>query len=244
MRQFSSRGRGATNNVNARNTSGLSHTVYKKDFTLTTDSFTETVSLEDGGSYRLIPSVQTETEDEDPLDPDFEGLITNIVKPPEQYSNTAHLKFYPLRDILKFRAVDFQLNLHLSLEIVVDYPTDIEALSILWDFSQCIYNAQVKTRRERVEGDRVLFHCVAAGLYKYVPVTRPFFKLSVEWTNTGITSSLAYTMKTQLYAFGLFGDARQQEGFVAPCAMRILKKRPAVAGLTQFSRSRAMILGY
>lgn len=244
MRHVVTRGRGATNNVAARNTSGVSQRVVDNDFTLSTDSFSESVELEDGKTYRLIPAVQTEVEDDAPLDPDFEGILTNVVSPPDTYSNTAHLKFYPLRDILKFRLTDFQLNLHLSFEVDVNYPTDIEALSILWDFSQCILNAQVRTRRERVEGNKVLFHCVAAGIFKYAPATRPYFKLSVEWFNTGISSAISYTMKTQLYAFGLFGDSRQVEGFMAPPPLRCLKKRPVQIGLTQYSRSKAMILGY
>lgn len=244
MRYVITRGQGATNNVNSRNSSGISQRVVDNDFTLSTDSFSDTVELLDGRTYRLIPTVQTETEDDAPLDPDFEGLLTNVVSPPEQYSNTAHLKFYPLRDILKFRLTDFQLNLHLALEVEVNYPTDMEALAILWDFSQCLVSPQVRTRRESVKSNKALFHCVAAGLYRYVPATRPYFKVSVEWFNTGISSALAYTMKTQIYAFGLFGDSRTQEGFGQIAPSRAIKKRPVVKGLTQFHRSKAMLLGY
>lgn len=199
-------GSGVTNNVKASNYSDLSFNVVDNDFTMSTDSFQETVPLTPGSSLSLLPNVQTEVEDDYPLPPRGKGYITNYTKGGDTYSNTAKVTFKPFSDILKIRTGDFELNAHIAIEVKVNYPTDLEAMTVLWDFAHCLTNPKILNRRETPLSDTTqIYHCVVAGIYRAVKNSDPFFNVSFFWENVGVSSLFNYKSKITLFAYGLSG---------------------------------------
>lgn len=177
---------------------------------MSNESLQTTVMLKPWAVVDLVPPIDSESESESMLHPEFIGTLQNDAIGDDHYANRAHLTFYPLADILKLRNRNFQLSFHMSLEVEFNYPDSISDTIITWDFSACMDRPKVVSRATLTTAVTQIYHCVATGVFDVLRRARPSFSVSLEWRNHGISSKLGFKNKVQIYSFGVSGYSQEK----------------------------------